>query len=215
MLLFFLLLVILVATMAVILCARAELELTYQRRAKSDTLTLSLVAPLGLVLYRKAMPVLDVTQGGWRVELESTFVETYRLFTAQYGPVLRFLLDRAEVRSLTWQTTIGVGDAALTALLGGVAWAVKGTLLASLQSRTRASSEDVAIAVSPSYSGKEFKTFLHCIFSLRVAHIMYAQCLLLWRRRKHRKGAVSELGESSYSGTNENRHGEHQRHGGR
>lgn len=215
MLLNFLLLVILLATVAVILCARAELELTYQRRAKSDTVTLSLVAPLGLVLYRKETPVLDVKQGGWRVELEPTFIETYRLLNAQYGPVLRFLLDRTEVRSLTWQTTFSVGDAALTALLSGVAWAVKGTLLALLQSRTRTSAEDVAIAVSPSYSGKEFKTFLQCIFSLRVAHIMYAQCLLLWKRRKHRKGAMSELGESSYSGTNENRHGEHQRHGGR
>jgi hypothetical protein len=201
--------------MAVVLCARTELELTYQKRAKSDTLTLSLVAPLGFVLYRKEMPVLDVKRGGWRVELEPTFMETYRSLTFRYGPVLRFLLDRAEVRSLTWQTTIGAGDAALTAFLSGVTWSVKGTLLALLQSRTRAGTEDVAIAVSPSYSGKEFKTFLQCIFCLRVAHIMYAQCLLLWRRRKHRKGAVSELGESSYSGTDENRHGEHQRHGGR
>jgi len=214
-LLFFLLLAILLAVTALILCARAELELTYHRRVKSDTMTLSLVGPLGLVLYRKEMPVLAVKRGGWRVEIEPTFMETYSLLTTQYGPVLRFLVDRAEVRSLTWQTTIGAGDAALTALLSGVTWAFKGTLLALLQSRTRASAKDVAIAVTPSYTGKEFKTFLQCIFSLRVAHIMYAQCLLLWRRRKHRKGAMSELGESSYSGTDENRHGEHQRHGGR
>lgn len=207
--------VILLALLAVAYLTRAELELTYLRRGASDTLTLSMVAPLGLVLYRKEMPVLGFPGRGSPLEIEPTFIETYHLLSTQYSPLMRFLFDRLEVRSLTWQTNVGVGDAALTALLSGIIWTCKGTLLSLLQRRTRAQAEDVTVAVSPSFNRHEFRTFLQCIFSLRVAHIMYAQGLLLWRRRKHRKGAVSRLGESPYSGTDENRHGEHQGHGGR
>jgi len=213
--LLFILLALMLVAIAVCFYTRVNLELTYHQRGTSDTLTLCMVAPWGLVVYRAQMPVLEFAEDGWRLEVEPTFLETYRSLSKQYAPILKFLLQHVEVRSLTWQSTIGVGDAALTALASGALWAVKGTVLGLVQSRTRAKDEDVVVVVFPSFRRLEFQTFLQCIFSLALVHIIYAQGLLLWKRHKYRKGAVKKFGKSSYSGFDEDGHGKHQGHGGR
>jgi len=183
----------------------------------------------------------DEAKDGWRFELETRskeevgphpsayartefymhefrkvqrFINKLQRLKATFEPMLDFILDHVEVRSLAWQTTLGVGDAAITAILCGGIWGTKGTFLTWLQNRTHVTDKDVVIAVFPSFREKRFQTFLQCIFSLRVVHIITAQLIMLREKRRHKKG-VTQDGQSSDSGLNENSHGKHQGHGRR
>lgn len=226
-----------------LLFSRAELEVKYERKGSDDRITIRAIGPFGVVYQRTEVPVLefDRRKEGWRFELETRakeevgqnlsavartelYIHEYRKITGflrkllrlkeQFEPMVEFLLDHMEVRSFSWQTTVGVGDAALTAMLSGGLWGIKGSLLGVMQSRSNVRDRDVIIAVFPSFKQRKFQTFLQCIFSLKVVHIIYAQFIMLREKRRHRKGVTSN-GQSSDSGANENSHGEHQGYGGR
>lgn len=237
------LLLLIVLGVIALLYSRAELEVKYERKGSDDRITIRAIGPFGVVYQRSEVPVLEFDQAkdGWRFELETRakeevgsnptalartefYVHEYKKVTRffrkvnslkeQFEPMIDFLLNHIEVRSFSWQTTVGAGDSALTALLIGGLWGVKGSVLGVLQSRTKVKDKNVVIAVFPSFKQRKFQTYLQCIFSLKIVHIIYAQFIMLREKRRQRKG-VTRNGQSSNSGTNENSHGEHQGHGGR
>lgn len=226
-----------------LLYSRAELEVKYERKGTDDRVTIRLRGPFGLQYQRTEVPVLefDEAKDGWRFELESrskeevglhpaatartefyvtefkkmqNFINRLKKIKSTFEPMIDFILDHVEVRSLAWQTTVGVGDAAATALLCGTLWGAKGIVLSKVQARTQVTDKNVVVAVFPSFREKKFQTFLQCIFSLRVVHIITAQLIMLREKRRHRKG-VTQGGQSSDSRPNEDSHGKHQGHGGR
>ena len=226
-----------------VLYSRAEIEVKYERKGTDDRVTIRVIGPFGVVYQRTEVPVMefDDSKDGWRFELETRskeevgvkpqalartefyihevqkvnrFINKLKRLKKTFEPMIDFILDHVEVRSLAWQTTLGVGDAAATALLCGGLWGTKGVVLSYIQSRTHVTDKNVVIAVFPSFRENRFQTFLQCIFSLRVVHIIVAQLIMLREKRRHKKG-VTQDGKSSDSGPNENSHGKHQRHGGR
>ncbi|MBS3939096.1 MAG: DUF2953 domain-containing protein [Peptococcaceae bacterium] len=232
----------LVAT-AVFLAMRAEVEFKYERKGEDDRVTLRLLGPFGVVFHRTEMSVLELspTLKSWRLEVNvktkeelgkkpmpenrmevDTFDQQELLSLARtlhglyqdYRPVINYTLERTLLRAFTWQTTIGSGDAAWTALLAGGIWCLKGTLLGMLQSRQKIAGKDMVLAVFPSFKERKFQTFLQCILSVRVVHIIGAAYVLWREKRKRKKGGYSD-GQSSNSRSDENSHGEHPRHGRR
>lgn len=226
-----------------VLYSRAEIEVKYERKGTDDRVTIRVMGPFGVVYQRTEVPVMefDEAKDGWRFELETRskeevgvkpqalarsefyiheaqkvhqFINRLKRLIKIFDPMIDFILAHVEVRSLAWQTTLGVGDAAATALLCGSLWGTKGVVLSYIQSRTHVTDKNVVIAVFPSFRESRFQTFLQCIFSLRVVHIIVAQLIMLREKRRHKKG-VTQDGKSSDSGLNENSHGKHQGHGGR
>jgi hypothetical protein len=86
-----------------------------------------------------------------------------------------------------WETRIGVGDACVTALVVGMLWGLKSSLLALMEQRLVLTSRPIA-HVTPNFNGTELATELLCIFHLSVGQIMW-RTLCDAAQRWQRKGA--------------------------
>lgn len=241
---FLIIVILLVVLIVVaLLFSEAEVELKYERKGVDDRVTIRMYGPFGTVFQRTEISVVELTPTleSLRLEVQMTTKEEvgdapkvdYRIeadisesqkllrlarvmqgLFHDYRRVIKYALRRTKVRSLSWQTAIGTGDAAWTALVCGMLWGLKGVILGSLQSRMVMSDKNTAIAVFPSFGQRKFQTFLQCILSMRVVHIIGAS-YILWQEKRKRKKGVNQFGKSSNSRVNENGHGEHSGHGGR
>lgn len=101
-------------------------------------------------------------------------------------PFSHYILTRATVSHLSWNTTFGTGDAALTGVLAGVAWSVKSFTVAVLNRKTRGLYTKPHLKVSPVYNATCLITDFHCIFRFRAGHIIGAVASALWQSRQRR-----------------------------
>ncbi|MBS3872868.1 MAG: DUF2953 domain-containing protein [Firmicutes bacterium] len=226
-----------------LLLAKAEVELKYERKGSDDRVTIRMLGPYGVVFQRTEVSVVDLgpTLESLRLEVQVTTKEEvgdapvvdYRMeadisdsqkllrlaravqgLVQDYRRVIQYAERRTKLRSLSWQTAIGTGDAASTAILCGMLWGLKGMLLGSLQSRLTIEDKNMTIAVFPSFNERKFQTFLHCILSLRVVHIIGAG-YILWKEKRKRKKRGERSGKSSNPRADEDSHGKHSGHGRR
>lgn len=72
-----------------------------------------------------------------------------------------------------WVTRFGAGDPALTGLLTGVVWSVKGTVFGLLNRNMRLTREPV-IRVEPDFQSFTFRTSVRCIVRVRLGDIISA-----------------------------------------
>ncbi len=84
------------------------------------------------------------------------------------------LVRRAYWIRLRWETTVGLRDAAATALAAGTLWALKANLASLARSRLRLAAGQPTFDVRPSFSGPALRSSLDGIAVLRVGHIMLA-----------------------------------------
>ena len=90
-----------------------------------------------------------------------------------------FFVGRIE--KLHWQVTIGLGDAALTAIASGVLCGINGFGSSLLQSRWEMKREGIHWQVVPSYTDRRLDVEIDCILKLNVGHIMIAGAVNLVR----------------------------------
>lgn len=99
---------------------------------------------------------------------------------------------------LEWETRLGTGDAALTALAAGGMWALKGTVYTAFAARIRFTAPP-HFAVQPVWDRSGFEMRIDCIFRVRLGEIILAWAcgtVHAWRkgvfRFGRRKGASSD-----------------------
>lgn len=81
-----------------------------------------------------------------------------------------------------WVTRFGVGDPALTGLLTGVVWSIKGTVFGLLNRNMRLLREPV-IRVDPDFQSFTFRTTVRCIVRVRLGDIITAGAGLWLKER--------------------------------
>lgn len=192
-----------------------RIEVEYWRDGTDDRLLLLLKGPLGLVFQRTEIPVVDISftaagpivsfvqesqdaiRGSQRTRKTKVLLKEIqklrkvwrklRRTLDTYRPVIEYMLSHVRLEALTWETRLGTADAAVTAMLTGLVWSVKGTLVTTMQARFPLVAERSSITVSPAYHQACFSTFFHCIFSIRLVHVINAQCKLLKHKLRQRK----------------------------
>ncbi|MGE5552633.1 MAG: DUF2953 domain-containing protein [Betaproteobacteria bacterium] len=94
------------------------------------------------------------------------------------------LLDRVPWRTenLSWVTRIGAGDPALTGVLSGLLWSLKGSVFGILAKRMSFERQPV-IRVLPDFESVTFRTTFRCIVRARVRDIIRAGAAV-WRRKR-------------------------------
>lgn len=73
---------------------------------------------------------------------------------------------------LDWRVDIGVEDPAYTAVLTGSFWSMLGFFLARLYRQVTMDTERPYIFVSPNFKKPGFSCEIHCVFNLRLGHLM-------------------------------------------
>ncbi len=81
------------------------------------------------------------------------------------------------IQELEWKSVLGCGDAMGTALANGSLWGFKGMLIAVVSSKTRV--EKLDLMVRPDFTQKCLESQLHCIFKMRIAHIIFVTAYFL------------------------------------
>lgn len=193
----------------------ARMELEYWREGTDDHLMVYLSGPYGIVFQRLEIPVasLILTSAGPALSYSQESQDVFRgekhtmrtkvLLTEirkiralwrrlqpvwhAYRPAADYLLRHVRLEALTWETKLGVKDAAATGLLVGMIWALKGAAITFFQSRFRMDEHKSSITVSPYFNHEYFSTFFHCIFTIRLVHVMNVQLKLLWYKLRQRR----------------------------
>ena len=95
-------------------------------------------------------------------------------------------LSTIKIRSLTWETRIGLGDAAATGVAAGAAWSLKGIAGAFLASK-KMMKEKPQLSVIPIYQRLCAQTFISCMATFRAGKAIFTgyQLYKEWKRLKN------------------------------
>lgn len=159
-----------------------------QKAQVADVLTSESLAKMGKTdesLLHRALAGIDVVQMLFESERKNERAlggPWFHLITMPFkalGPYLNCV-------RFDWQTRIGLGDAASTALVVGVIWSLKPSIISLLRQRLAFSTQP-HLNVTPNFSKSELATELVCIFRLTVGQIMW-RTLCDAAQRWQRKG---------------------------
>jgi len=90
--------------------------------------------------------------------------------TNSYYPLFNFGAQYLVIERLDWSSSIGLNDAMYTAIGSGGLWAVKGTLVGFLSSKSRL--QDINLQIEPDFNGEKVVSRLYCILKMRIVHII-------------------------------------------
>ncbi|WP_243386046.1 DUF2953 domain-containing protein [Bacillus kexueae] len=87
--------------------------------------------------------------------------------------IVRQFMRKVQIKRFEWHTHFGVGDAAHTGMLIGVAWSLKGLVLQCL-TRYMKLTDSPRITVTPDFYRMVSNTSLQCMISFRLGHAILA-----------------------------------------
>lgn len=89
-----------------------------------------------------------------------------------YQTISSYILDKVEIKKISWTTKIGTDDAAITAIIFGFFWLVESSVLSILLCNKNIN--DYHINVFPEFSQSIFEIDVFCIFKLKLVYIIIA-----------------------------------------
>ncbi len=92
----------------------------------------------------------------------------------RYQKAWRKLLSSLRFHHFAWTTEIGLGDPAGTGVAAGLLWGVKGFVYGVFQNYVGTVKRNPQLLVTPCFSGSCFRLDFHCIFDIRIGHIIIA-----------------------------------------
>lgn len=110
-----------------------------------------------------------------------------------YKIVKRFL-KQIHIKELQWKSQIGFDDAALTGVVTGLAWSVKGIVIGIISNYMNLKKQPI-IEITPNFHSAVEITDFQCMFSFRLGQAIIAGLLIVrhWKRRPNfLKHAMSE-----------------------
>lgn len=96
--------------------------------------------------------------------------------------IVRRFLKKVKVRGLEWHSQIGIGDAAQTGILTGVAWSIKSGVVGMISQYMQLHTTPV-ITITPEFNVYCSRTKLECMIQFRIGQAMLAgiQFIKYWK----------------------------------
>jgi hypothetical protein len=101
----------------------------------------------------------------------------------KYSDFMRNVISSLRCEYFSWHTLCGTGDAATTALLTGLLWSVKGTVLTKIKKNSILYTQP-SISIKPDWGKEQYTTAFQCIFSIRIGHVITAVMKAFLMRNK-------------------------------
>ena len=188
----------LIITMAI----KAVVDFRYRRVEEHDHVEIKLTALGGLWKFKLTIPTVQLewekgpqlelkqkagsATGGRRESKSKLRMRYFRrgLFYRLWPriPALSSRLQQVKVRfyrgihctALEWRFEIGYPDPAHTALAAGALWAFSGLSVATLYRQVSVEVTRPVLEVVPQFQKQGFACDIHCIFHMRIGHIIFA-----------------------------------------
>jgi hypothetical protein len=100
---------------------------------------------------------------------------------------LHHTLTHVKCSEFRWDTRLGIGDAAETALATGMLWAVKSTLFGYIFQYVHLETKPM-LSIKPQYNHMEFSTEFSCHANIRIGFLIFSLLVLVWRIMKSKGG---------------------------
>lgn len=92
----------------------------------------------------------------------------------RYRSALRKLLRSIRFHHLKWSAEIGLGDPAYTGIATGLLWGINGVAYRIFVSNAGKIEQPPVFSVRPCFNGTCLRLEFHCIFDMRIGHIIIA-----------------------------------------
>jgi hypothetical protein len=184
-----------------IIFTKLTIRVNYFHYNDNDDLKLELRIWFGLIRYKKHIPLIKIDDNSPSIIVKSASpkqqpkekssekevhqITPNKIMTSLKNTreiikhvidlhvVVRKFFNRVSVKELEWHTIIGVGDAAITGMVTGGIWAIKGSII-GLISRYIKLKEMPDISVTPYFQQAIIQTRFTCIFQFRIGYAILA-----------------------------------------
>lgn len=110
-----------------------------------------------------------------------------------FHKIVRRFLGHVSVRELEWRSNVGIGDAAMTGVLSGVVWSIKGIFVGMISNYMNMK-QSPRVEITPNFHSAISQTYFKCMISFRLGQAIVAALLIVrhWRQRPMILKAVGE-----------------------
>ncbi len=196
-----------------VLYSNFEIRFNFTRHTEASSISIGLVGPYGIFEHTRKIPITNLTGKDKNTPVSNANTESvnqehksadddnpiysmhsireildnYKKFYAIYEPYINKIKRKSISNSIYWHTKIGTNDAAETAIMVGIVWIIKGSIMSFMAREYNFS--DVFIDVIPNYNTNIFETTVDCIFNIKLGHIVNANISILLA---HIRGGVKK-----------------------
>lgn len=207
--LFFCIVIVVAIVLLLVLLSNIKVTVKLLRDGKCEEVVLHIYVFYGLINYRIEVPFVEIYNKAHSIagieinseievsdkeavrdqkrrsftweEIESIYNKMKKLYM-KYKIGVQYINKRLVMNEISWNTEVGVYDAAATAIAAGVFWTVKANLIALLVKKMDLRA--YRINVIPSYGTDKLNTCIDCIITLKVGHIIIAGFKILSNKAK-------------------------------
>lgn len=188
-----------------------QLKFKLLKKNNDDAIIIRLKTLYGLLNLKFELPMLDIVFVNgkpalkYKAKIESNktnklFKRISKIFTAEdyskikklfrHDPVLlkrlkKYWLKHIRIRELTIILRLGIYDAAITALVCGIAWSFTGAFLSIIKANLDLTAK--VIKITPDFSKECFEMETNCIFNFRLGNIINTVKMVLKRTKEIKK----------------------------
>ncbi|WP_181832956.1 DUF2953 domain-containing protein [Bacillus taeanensis] len=187
---------------------KVTITILYVHSRDDDQLVVTFKAWYGLISYTLNVPLIKVEDSTSLVVKSEKSVnnDTQQEDTQKFTPlemikkielfqdflqdvigfhkIVRSFLKHVSITKFEWKSVVGVNDAALTGMVIGVAWSIKGSLIGLVSTYMNLKAKP-QIEVHPAFQTAVSQTRFVCMFSFRIGHAIGAglKVVKFWKGR--------------------------------
>jgi len=222
---FFIILAIITALLFMIFMSKVQINIEFQHNFNKNAIYIHIRALFGLIKYKINVPSIKVDQDSpslvmkEKVQAEMMAEKSKKEDKKQVGPeevkhsihdinqlithivgmkdIVKEFLKKIEVQRFEWKTVIGVKDAAMTGIVTGALWTLKGSSVGLISNLMRLKNMPI-LEITPNFQNLISSTSLSCMLRLRIGHAILAGIKLL----KHWRGQIPTFKSKKLSAVN-------------
>lgn len=183
-----------------VLLTKLKVHIKYSHTRDDDSLKIQLKAWFGLFRYTFDVPLIKVDENSPSIVIKeeakvgkeedtknekktqfftediiNVFKDTEKLLkhVVSLHHIIRHFLKKVSVNHLDWQTVIGTGEAALTGVLTGAVWAIKGSVMGIISQYFKLK-VNPTLSVQPHFQLPVSQTTFQCMLHFRIGHAIFA-----------------------------------------
>lgn len=224
-LIYFIVFLVIILLVCIILISNVRIYLHYQQKEKDNFFKIELRALFGLIKYSVDVPKIKVDDDSPSIlmeqEIQSSIAKEKLKNEAEkhVGPddvqksihdiheliehivhfknIIKEFLKKIEVHQFEWRTVIGVNDAALTGIVAGALWTLKGGSVGIISHFMKLKSQPI-IEITPNFQNLVSSTSFKCMLQVRIGNAILAGIKLL----KYWKGNIPNFKSDTLSKIN-------------
>ncbi|MCQ6274396.1 DUF2953 domain-containing protein [Bacillus sp. V3B] len=178
---------------------KVKVGINYFHAQDNDSLKIEFRALFGLIKYKLDVPLVKVDDNSPTIvveeEIQKGEKETTQKGTKQFSAedflnsfkdmktllehvvsfhqIVRHFCHKVNITQVEWQTVMGTGDAALTGMLTGAVWTIKGSIIGIISHYFRMKNSP-HLSVQPHFQLAVTQTSFKCMLQFRIGHAMVA-----------------------------------------